>query len=132
MAGTRTILITGSTDGHGREVARRLAAEGAAPASERLDPARVTVNAVHPATLMDTKMVRQTFGRAMTSVERGVEVTLYLVDSPELQGVSGRFFDGKREARAHPQAYDPETRRRPWELSERLCGLSLEPRQESA
>jgi NAD(P)-dependent dehydrogenase (short-subunit alcohol dehydrogenase family) len=92
--------------------------------AERLDPAHVTVNAVHPATLMDTKMVRSTFGRAMTSVEVGVEATLNLIDSPDLEGVSGRFFDGKRESRAHPQAYDPEARRRLWELSERLCGLS--------
>jgi hypothetical protein len=49
-----------------------------------------------------------------------VEATLRLIEAPELDGVSARFFDGLHEAAAHPQAYDPEARRRLWELSERL------------
>ena len=39
----------------------------------------------------------------------------------------GRFFDGKREARANRQSYDPQARRRLWALSEELCGRLLEP-----
>jgi NAD(P)-dependent dehydrogenase (short-subunit alcohol dehydrogenase family) len=96
------------------ELAERLAAEG-------VDD--VTVNALHPASLMDTKMVRETFGRTMSSVEEGVEATFHLIASEDLDGVSGRYFDGLRESSAQPQAYDPEARRRLWELSERLCGL---------
>ncbi len=88
--------------------------------AERLDGRDVTVNAIHPATLMDTKMVRETFGRSRSSVEEGVEATVRLVEDPELDDVSGRFFDGLRESAAHGQAYDPEARRRLWELSERL------------
>jgi NAD(P)-dependent dehydrogenase (short-subunit alcohol dehydrogenase family) len=88
----------------------------------RLGDSGVTVNALHPATLMDTKMVRQTFGRSMTSVEEGKEATLRLISSPELDGVSGRYFDGLQEAAADPQAYGADTRRL-WELSESLCGL---------
>jgi NAD(P)-dependent dehydrogenase (short-subunit alcohol dehydrogenase family) len=95
--------------------------------AERLPDARVMVNALHPATLMDTKMVRESFGRSMTSVREGVEATIRLIGSPELEGVTGRFFDGHREARAHDQAYDREARRRLWELSERLCGLQTGP-----
>jgi hypothetical protein len=71
---------------------------------------------------MDTKMVTQTFGRTMTSVEQGAEATLRLIVSEELEGVSGRYFEGTGESTAHGQAYDPEARRRLWELSERLCG----------
>ena len=146
MADERTILITGSTDGLGRETARALAGAGAtvlihgrAPEREhstlddlraftfdlaqRLEGSGVTVNALHPATLMDTKMVRESYGRSMTSVQQGVEATLHLVSSPELEGESGRFFDGKRESRAEAQAYDRDARRRLWELSERLCEL---------
>jgi NAD(P)-dependent dehydrogenase (short-subunit alcohol dehydrogenase family) len=92
--------------------------------AERLGDARVTVNALHPATLMDTKMVRETYGRPMSSVEEGKAAVLRLISSPELEGVTGRYFDGTRESRAHEQAYDGEARRRLWELSERLCGLS--------
>jgi NAD(P)-dependent dehydrogenase (short-subunit alcohol dehydrogenase family) len=88
--------------------------------AERLGEREITVNALHPATLMDTKMVRETFARSLSSVEDGVEATLPLVADPTLDGVSGRFFDGLRESAAHPQAYDVEARRRLWELSERL------------
>jgi len=95
--------------------------------AERLQAAGrdgVTVNALHPATLMDTKMVRENFGRAQTSVAEGTEATLRLVVDPELDGVSGRYFDGLEESSADPQAYDPAARRRLWELSERLTGAS--------
>jgi NAD(P)-dependent dehydrogenase (short-subunit alcohol dehydrogenase family) len=88
--------------------------------AERLHDRDVTVNALHPATLMETKMVRSTFGRAHSSVEEGVEATLRLIEDPQLDGVSGRFFNGLHEAAAHSQADDPEARRRLWELSERL------------
>ena len=88
--------------------------------ADRLGDREVTVNALHPATLMDTKMVRETLGRPHTTVEEGAQATLHLVTDPALDGVSGRFFNGTREARANEQAYDPEARRRLWELSERL------------
>jgi NAD(P)-dependent dehydrogenase (short-subunit alcohol dehydrogenase family) len=91
----------------------------------RLGPAGPAVNALHPATLMDTKMVRAAFGRSQSSVEEGVEATLRLAIDPGLDGVSGRFFDGARESEAHPQAYDPDARRRLWELSEELTGVRI-------
>jgi NAD(P)-dependent dehydrogenase (short-subunit alcohol dehydrogenase family) len=95
--------------------------------AERLDGSGVTVNALHPATLMDTKMVRDYFGRPRSSVEEGTEATLRLLIDPELDGVSGRYFDGLRESRAHAQAYDADARRRLWELSERLTGRADGP-----
>jgi NAD(P)-dependent dehydrogenase (short-subunit alcohol dehydrogenase family) len=88
--------------------------------AERLDPAEVTVNALHPASLMNTKMVLESFGSSRTTVEEGAEATLRLATSPELDGVTGRYFDGLREARANAQAYQPEARRRLWELSQEL------------
>jgi NAD(P)-dependent dehydrogenase (short-subunit alcohol dehydrogenase family) len=90
--------------------------------AEQLDPDEVTVNALHPASLMNTKMVLESFGSAWTTVEEGAEATLRLATSPELDGVTGRYFDGLREARANAQAYEPEARRRLWELSEELVG----------
>jgi NAD(P)-dependent dehydrogenase (short-subunit alcohol dehydrogenase family) len=92
--------------------------------AERLDGRDVTVNALHPATLMDTKMVRDRLGRARSSVEEGVEAVMLLLTDPGLDGVSGRFFDGTREAAAGEQAYDPAARRRLWDESERLSGLA--------
>ena len=73
------------------DLAERLAAEEAG----------VTVNALHPATLMDTKMVREWFGYSKSSVEEGVEATRRLVIAPELAGVTGAHFEGLEEARAH-------------------------------
>ena len=84
----------------------------------------LTVNALHPASLMNTKMVYESFGYTMSSVEEGVEATVRLAVSPELDGVSGGYFEGLREARAHEQAYDQGARRRLWRLSEELTGLA--------
>jgi NAD(P)-dependent dehydrogenase (short-subunit alcohol dehydrogenase family) len=87
---------------------------------ERLGERDVTVNALHPATLMDTKMVTRNLGRPRSRLEEGVEAVVRLVTDPELDGVSGRFFDGGRESAAHPQAYDADARRRLWAESECL------------
>jgi hypothetical protein len=45
------------------------------------------------------------------------------VVSPDLEGVTGRFFDGSTETTVEAQAYDRGARRRVWELSEALAGL---------
>jgi NAD(P)-dependent dehydrogenase (short-subunit alcohol dehydrogenase family) len=95
--------------------------------AERLRGSVVTVNALHPASLMETRMVLETFGRSMSTVEEGAEATVRLATSPELEGITGRYFDGTREGRADPQAYDEEARKRLWALSEELCGRLLEP-----
>ena len=92
--------------------------------AERLGDREITVNALHPATFMDTKMVRDPGGVPQSSVEEGVEATMRLISDPELDGVSGRYFNGLKESRAHDQAYDPEARRRLWDLSEARAGLT--------
>ena len=94
--------------------------------AERLAGTGVSVNALHPASLMDTKMVTETFGYTMSTVEEGARATVRLAASPELEGVTGRYFDGERESRAKRQAYDGEARRRLWALSESLCAPFLE------
>jgi NAD(P)-dependent dehydrogenase (short-subunit alcohol dehydrogenase family) len=85
----------------------------------QLDGTGVTVNALHPATYMPTKIVPSPF----STIAEGVEATRRLVDDPGLDGVTGRFFNGLREARADPQAYDPTARQRLHDLSEKLTGL---------
>ena len=92
--------------------------------AERLGDRDVTVNALHPATLMDTNMVLGPGGTPQSSVEEGVEATLRLIVEPDLDGVSGNFYNGKAESGTHRQANDADARRRLWEESERLTGLS--------
>ena len=94
--------------------------------AERLKGSGVTANALHPASLMDTKMVRESFGYTLSTVEEGAAAAERLAVSPDLEGVSGRYFDGQREARAKDQAYDRRARERLWTLSEGLCGLARE------
>jgi NAD(P)-dependent dehydrogenase (short-subunit alcohol dehydrogenase family) len=88
-----------------------------------LRDARVTVNCLHPASYMPTKIVMAARGSAISTLEEGLDATMRLAADAELDGVTGRYFDGQTEARAHPQAYDPDSRRRLRELSERLVGL---------
>jgi NAD(P)-dependent dehydrogenase (short-subunit alcohol dehydrogenase family) len=84
----------------------------------------VTANCLHPGTYMPTKMVIGAGISPLDSLESGVHATTRLVADAELDGVSGRYFDRLREARALPEAYDPEARRRLRELSEQLAGLT--------
>ena len=86
----------------------------------------VTANAIHPATLMNTKMVAKAGLRPQSTVEEGAEAVFHLAASPELEAVSGRFFDGRREARAHPAAYDARERQRLRELALKLTGQSAD------
>jgi NAD(P)-dependent dehydrogenase (short-subunit alcohol dehydrogenase family) len=90
----------------------------------RLPPEEITVNSLHPGSLLDTKMVRETFGEPMGSAQSGAEALVYLATSPELAGVTGKYFDQQRESRANAQAYDAAARRQLWHLSEALTGIN--------
>ncbi len=83
----------------------------------------VTATALHPATYMPTKMV----ARPVSTLQSGVDATLRLVIDPALDGVTGRYYNGQREARADPQTYDPAARARLRTLSDQLTGLTSGP-----
>ena len=74
----------------------------------------ITMDALHPATLMDTAMVRDNLGRVLSTVEDGANATLRLIED---DGGTGRFFDGVQEAQAHPAAYDAGERERIHQLT---------------
>ncbi len=91
----------------------------------------VTANAVHPATFMNTKMVAESGIQPHSTVEDGARAILRLATAPELEEVSGKFFDAKREAAAHPDAYDPTRRERLRRVSLELTDLAP-PRSRSS
>jgi NAD(P)-dependent dehydrogenase (short-subunit alcohol dehydrogenase family) len=80
----------------------------------------VVVNCLHPATFMPTKMVTHAGVEPASALEDGVAATLALIRDPLHGTVTGRYFNGMDETRAHPQAYDRDARRRLRELSEEL------------
>ena len=75
-------------------------------AAELADTA-ITVNCLHPASLMNTHMVRQAWVPPMSSITTGVRAVMNLAVEPTGAAVTGRYFDGLREAKAHGAAYDP-------------------------
>ena len=95
--------------------------------ANRLDPNEVTVTSLHPSTYMPTKMVLEARGSSVDTLEAGIEATSRLAVDPELEGVTGRFYDRNAVAAVHQQADDRAARRRLWELSLALTG-EREPR----
>lgn len=95
--------------------------------ARELEGTGVTVTALHPATFMDTTMVRQSGRTPISTVEQGADAILNLAVAPALAGRSGLYFNGLREARADPQAYDEQARERLRALSLELSGFATMP-----
>ena len=92
--------------------------------AEELAGRDISVTSLHPATYMNTTMVRLSGVQPISTVEEGGAAILQLVRSSELAGKSGLYFDGMRLSRANAQAYDPAARRRLRKLSFALVGLA--------
>jgi len=92
--------------------------------AEELKGTGITVNCLHPATYMNTTMVRAGGITPVSTVEEGGAAILHLVEGDDIAGRSGLFFNGLRQAHANPQAYDEEARARLRALSLELAGLS--------
>jgi NAD(P)-dependent dehydrogenase (short-subunit alcohol dehydrogenase family) len=108
------------------ELARRLAGTG------------VTANALHPGAvatrlLADYMRVPLVGGKVArvsgAPPEQGADTVVYLAASPEVEGVTGKYFTNRRETRSSPASYDAAIARRLWEISARLTGIAgAEPR----
>jgi dehydrogenase/reductase SDR family protein 13 len=101
---------------HVRELARRLAGT------------RVTTYAVHPGAVASNvwravpQPLRWIATRFMLSNEEGAQTPLYCATSPELRGISGRYYDKCRETKTSLLAADDGLARELWERTERLVG----------
>lgn len=91
--------------------------------AEKLRDQHITVNVLHPASLMPTKLAQEYFGWTIETLQDGVNSLLHVAADPALDSVTGIFFDHQQLARANEQAYDAAVRQRLWDLSCRLCGL---------
>lgn len=104
--------------------------------ARRLRGTGVTANCLHPgviatkllADFMNVPLVGGAIARAFgASADQGSETTVHLAASPEVAGVTGRYFVGLGETRSSPASYDEELQRRLWEASARLGALSAAP-----
>jgi NAD(P)-dependent dehydrogenase (short-subunit alcohol dehydrogenase family) len=92
--------------------------------AEELAGRGVTATCLHPATYMPTHMVLDAGTTPISTIEQGLLATRRLVADPELDSVTGAYFNGERRAEPDPHAHDEDARRRLRALSDRLCGLS--------
>jgi NAD(P)-dependent dehydrogenase (short-subunit alcohol dehydrogenase family) len=92
--------------------------------AHELEGSGVIVNCLHPATYMNTTMVRRAGVKPWSTVEEGAEAILNLALLPTMEGRTGLYFNGMSEAKAHEQAYDADARRRLRAVSFEMTGLS--------
>lgn len=88
--------------------------------AERLKDTGITVNSLHPATLMDTNMVHQFFGKVTKTVQEGADVVSYVAFAAETKDITGAYFNRFTQAKAAAQAYEVEARKKLWQLSESM------------
>jgi len=91
--------------------------------ADELKGTGVTVNSLHPATYMNTTMVRAGGITPISTVEQGGDAILHLAVGDDMAGRSGLFFNGMNQAQANPQTYDAAARKRLRALSLELTGL---------
>jgi NAD(P)-dependent dehydrogenase (short-subunit alcohol dehydrogenase family) len=105
--------------------------------SRRLKGSRVAAIAVHPGVVATNLgedngflrgwlrvRVRNVMNRSMLTPEAGARSIVHVASSPDLEGVTGRYFDEGRDARSSPASYDEAVARRLWEVSGELCALA--------
>jgi retinol dehydrogenase 14 len=101
--------------------------------ARRLEGTGVTVNVLHPG-LVASNPVGLTGVMAwmvkllrpfMITVKQGAQNELYLATSPELEGVSGKYFVEQQEKRSARSSYDQELAQHLWRVSEQLVARAV-------
>jgi len=100
------------------ELARRLAGTGVT--SNSVHPGRVATNIWAGAPRWAQPLITHWLSRTFISVPEGAAPLVALATRPDLEGVSGRYFDRLKEAQPSPLAQDLDVATRLWQESERL------------
>lgn len=102
--------------------------------ARRLEGSGVTANCLHPgfvATSLGSgnrvpvkpfMFLFRLTGRAI-GVKDGADTPVYLASSPEVEGVSGKYFDLRREKTTSPQSYNTDDQERLWRVSAEMVGI---------
>jgi len=88
--------------------------------AEQLKDYNITVNSMHPGTYLNTNMVRSAGVTPLGEPETGADAEVFLAVSESLEGITGKYFNVKKEAEPNAQAYDKAACRRLWDLSLKL------------
>jgi len=66
--------------------------------------------ALNPGSLLDTKMVKEAYGRHWSSADKGADIIIDLATNSKYSESSGQYFDNDNGGfgRAHPDAYDSQ------------------------
>ncbi|MCY4147720.1 MAG: SDR family oxidoreductase [Chloroflexi bacterium] len=101
--------------------------------ARRLADTAITVNAVHPGVVRtrfghDTNRFWSLFLKVVQrlvaiSPERGAATLVYLAASPDAAGISGKYWNDKRQQQSSGNSYDREQQRALWEYSAEVTGL---------
>lgn len=99
--------------------------------SRRLAGTGVTANCLHPGFVRSNFATGTPFSKLVLgllkpftiSPERGAETSIYLATSPEVEGVTGKYFAKKRPVRSSRESIDVAVAERLWRVSEQLTDL---------
>ena len=101
--------------------------------ARRLQGTNVTANCLHPGFVASNFAVNNgwwvrlgmAFMSGRISVEEGSKCSIYLASSPEVQGISGKYFNyDTKEMRSSEESYDQTAAKRLWDVSEKLVASS--------
>ncbi len=106
------------------ELARRL--EGTGVSANCLHPGAVATSLVEkdPDYSPLSRFLYKLSKPFLASPEKGAETSIYLASSPEMEGVTGKYFEKKAAVESSPESYDVAIARRLWEVSAELTGLN--------
>jgi len=99
--------------------------------ARRLEGTRVFANVVYPGLMKSTLMrelaapARFVVGLMSRSPDQAGQTVAYLAASPELEGVTGRFFKGTKLSQSNEYSHDSDVQDRLWNEAERLVGESF-------
>ncbi len=102
--------------------------------ARRLQGTGITVNAVHPGMVATQfaanngllgRLARPVMNLMSLSEEEGADTLIYLATSPEVEGVTGKYFVHRRVVSSSSESYDAAEARRLWQVSEELVGLPV-------
>ena len=107
------------------ELARRRAGSGVT--SNSLHPGSVDTNIWSGAPLWAKPIIQVLLRPFFISAEKGGERIVQLAASPELEGVTGKYFEDGKVVDPAPLARDASLATRLWDVSARMVGLAASP-----